>query len=49
MEFGYELVKDEAQAGSCSLGIPEGVRRAASLAPKDKGVFLGATIGRRPE
>lgn len=47
-EFGYELKKDDAAAGTCSMGIPEPVRRAASLAPQDKGVFLGATIGRRP-
>lgn len=49
MEFGHELKRDEAVAGSCSLGIPEGVRKAASLAPQDQGVFLGATIGRRPQ
>lgn len=49
-EFGYELVKDEAAAGTCSMGIPEDVRRKASLAPASgqPGVFLGATIGRRP-
>lgn len=47
-EFGYELVRDEAAAGSCSLGIPEGVRRAASLEPASKGVFIGQ-IGRRPQ
>lgn len=49
MEDGYELVRDEAQAGTCQLGVPEPVRRAASLAPQEKGVFLGAIIGRRPE
>lgn len=48
MEFGFRLVKDEQAAGSCSLGIPEDVRRAASVPPKE-GVFLGATIGRRPQ
>lgn len=47
-EFGYEVVRDEDAAPSCQLGIPEGVRRAASLAPQDKGVFIGS-IGRRPE
>jgi hypothetical protein len=49
MEFGYEVIPDGAAAGSCSLGIPEGVRRAASLPPDDSKVFLGATIGRRPQ
>lgn len=47
-EFGYELLKDQAQEGTCSMGIPEPVRKAASLAPKPA-VFLGSTIGRRPE
>ena len=48
MEFGYHLVKDEAAAGTCSMGIPEPVRRAASVAPPQS-VFLGSTISRRPE
>jgi hypothetical protein len=30
-EFGYELIRDEAAAGNCSLGIPEPVRRAISI------------------
>lgn len=48
-EFGFTQV--EQFESSCSLGVPEGVRRAASLAaPADegRGVFLGG-IGRRPE
>jgi hypothetical protein len=51
MEFGYELVPDESAAGSCSLGIPEGVRRKASTPVPDSPahVFLGTTIGRRPQ
>jgi hypothetical protein len=51
MEFGYELVKDEAAAGGCSLGIPAAVRAAASVLVPDEParVFLGSTIGRRPE
>ena len=50
-EFGYETVKDEAAAGSCQLGIPQAVRERVSISPPDKParVFLGATIGRRPE
>lgn len=50
MEFGYELAAGEASAaGACSLGIPEGVRRAASVPPEGSQVFLGTTIGRRPQ
>jgi hypothetical protein len=48
MEFGYELVRDEDAAGNCSMGIPESVRRVASVPPEGKGVFIGQ-IGRRPE
>ena len=51
MEFGYELVKEESAAGGCSLGIPAAVRAVASAPVPDKParVFLGSTIGRRPE
>jgi hypothetical protein len=47
MEFGYEQVRQDA--GACQIGIPEEVRRAASIAPAQdpQPVFLG-TIGRRP-
>lgn len=50
-EFGYVVIKDDAQAGTCALGIPEGVRRVASAPQPDQSsrVFLGATIGRRPQ
>lgn len=52
MEFGYELVTNPdapgADGGACSLGIPESVRRVASVPPEGKGVFIGS-IGRRPE
>jgi hypothetical protein len=48
-EFGYEQA-GEQDAGACSLGISEEVRRAASIAPpqEKQSVFLG-TIGRRPQ
>jgi hypothetical protein len=45
-EGGYEQVRQDA--GACSLGIPEEVRRAASPAPEPQPVFLGSMIGRRP-
>jgi hypothetical protein len=49
MEFGYRLLRDEAMDGTCSLGVPEPVRKAASMPPKAGGqVFLGS-IGRRQE
>lgn len=47
-EFGHVTVQDEGAAGTCALGVPEGVRRAASLEPASKGVFIGQ-IGRRPQ
>ncbi len=51
MEFGYETVPDESAAGSCQMGIPEDVRRKVSIPVPDKPahVFLGTTIGRRPQ
>lgn len=50
MEFGYEHVKDESAGGGCSLGIPAAVRAAASAPVPDRpAVFLGSTIGRRPD
>lgn len=46
-EFGFE--RDAPQEGACSLGVPEDVRRKASIDPTpQQPVFLG-TIGRRPE
>jgi hypothetical protein len=50
LEFGHSIVKDEAAAGTCSLGVPESVRRKASVPVPDNQahVFLGRTIGRRP-
>jgi hypothetical protein len=44
-ETGY--VRIPVQEGSCQLGIPEDVRRAASVVPGSTEVFIG-TIGRRP-
>jgi hypothetical protein len=49
MEFGYEVARQDA--GACQLGIPEQVRRAASIEPgqpeSGQPVFIGS-IGRRP-
>jgi hypothetical protein len=47
-EFGYEMTRQPE--GTCQLGVPEEVRRAASFAPvqEPQPVFLGTTIGRRP-
>jgi hypothetical protein len=46
-EFGYQMARQDA--GTCSLGVPEAIRRAASIEPaqEPQPVFLG-TIGRRP-
>lgn len=44
-EFGYELAAQDA--GACQLGVPEEIRRAASISPEPEPVFLG-TVGRRP-
>ena len=51
MEFGHEMVKDDTAEGSCQLGIPAAVRERASVPPpgQPERVFLGSTIGRRPE
>jgi len=50
---GYEGGYEQAvpAEGNCSLGIPEKVRRAASipLSQEQQPVFLGAAIGRRPQ
>jgi hypothetical protein len=53
-EFGYEMARQDE--GACSLGIPEEVRRAASINPgsiapaqEKPPVFLSTTIGRRPQ
>jgi len=36
--------------GTCAAGVPEAVRRAASVKPlAAPPVFLGTTIGRRPQ
>ncbi len=45
----YEMTRQPE--GNCSLGVPEEVRRAASIAPPQdpQPVFLGTTIGRRSE
>jgi hypothetical protein len=45
-EFGYEMTRQPE--GTCQLGIPEEVRRIASIVPaqEKQPVFLG-TIGRR--
>lgn len=57
--FGYQKLPGMRIEGSCALGVPEQVRKAAS-APYEKAVrsaqgeqstkpvYLGATIGRRP-
>jgi rubredoxin len=46
-EFNYEQASQDA--GACQIGVPEDVRRAASIEPRlpDQPVFIG-TIGRRP-
>jgi hypothetical protein len=53
-EFGFE--KAAPAEGNCSLGVPEEVRRAVSIEPGSSAppqgpqpVFLGTTIGRRPQ
>jgi hypothetical protein len=45
-EFAYEMTRQPE--GTCQLGVPEEVRRIASIAPaqEKQPVFLG-TIGRR--
>ncbi len=45
-EFGYEMAGQDEDAGACSLGVPEAVRRRASVPPQEP-VFL--QIGRRPQ
>jgi hypothetical protein len=53
--WGYERLSEATKIeGSCSLGVPESVRRAASgpveaQLRKPGVVDLGLTIGRRPE
>lgn len=49
VEFGHEVIRDEAQGGTCQLGIPAAVRERASAPVPDKParVFLGSTIRRR--
>jgi hypothetical protein len=48
-EGGFEMARQSE--GTCQLGISEDVRRAASFEPRQdpQPVFLGTTIGRRPE
>ncbi len=45
-EFGFVLAAQPD--ADCQLGIPEEVRRGASLVPPSRATFLG-DIGRRPE
>lgn len=47
-EFGHRRL--DQPEDSCSLGIPEDVRRGHDSPPaQDQPVFLGTTIGRRPQ
>lgn len=46
-EFGHRRLDQPEDA--CSLGIPEDVRRGADTRPQDQSVFLGTSIGRRPQ
>ena len=52
-EGGFEMARQPE--GTCQLGVPEEVRRAASFEPRQdppsagQPVFLGTTIGRRPQ
>lgn len=46
-EFGHRRLEQPEDA--CSLGIPEDVRRGHSQPQEPQPVFLGTTIGKRPE
>lgn len=49
-ESGYEMTRQPE--GTCQLGVPEDVRRLASVPPAQQSagqpVFFGTSIGRRP-
>ncbi len=47
-EFGFQLLQQAEPEGSCQLGVPEEVRRRASVPPRASEVFIGQ-IGRRAE